>query len=94
MHTLAKKNNKTIIWITHDVDAAATWADEITVMANGEITLSGNARDVFSDKAFREQTDLVPPSSVILYEKLKDRGYQMPYVPITFDETISLLSPT
>jgi energy-coupling factor transport system ATP-binding protein len=94
MHTLAKKNNKTIIWITHDVDAAATWADEITVMAHGGITLSGNARDVFSHKSFRKQTDLAPPSSVILYEKLKDRGYQMPYVPITFDETISLLSPT
>tara|TARA_B100001250_G_scaffold359744_1_gene336790 strand:- start:5523 stop:7208 length:1686 start_codon:yes stop_codon:yes gene_type:complete len=94
MHMLAKKHKKTIIWITHDVDAAATWADEITVMANGEITLSGNAREVFSHKAFREQTDLAPPSSVILYEKLKDRGYQMPYVPITFDETTSLLSLT
>ena len=93
MRKLAKKHQKTIIWITHDVDAAAYWADKITVMTNGSVTLSGKTRDVFTSDDFEEKTDLSPPSSVILYEKMKARGYVMPYIPITLDETISILAP-
>ena len=92
MSDLATKNNKTVIWITHDVDAAATWADEMTVMAQGKIALTGNTRDVVSNEDFNKCTGLLPPFSVILYEKLKNKGYVMPFVPITLDETVSLLS--
>ncbi|MEE3235457.1 MAG: energy-coupling factor transporter ATPase [Candidatus Latescibacterota bacterium] len=92
MHALANKYKKSIIWITHDVDAAASWADKMTVLAYGKVALSGKTRDVLSNNIFRKSTELLPPSSVILYEKMKDRGYLMPYVPITLDETISLLS--
>ena len=92
MSDLAKKSNKTVIWITHDVDAAATWADEITVMAHGQIAITGRARDVVTDKDFNKSTGLLPPLSVILYEKMKRFGYVMPFVPITLEETVSLLS--
>lgn len=92
MSDLATKSNKTVIWITHDVDAAARWANEMTVMARGQIAITGRTRDVVTDDDFKKFTGILPPFSVILYERLKSLGYVMPFVPITLDETVSLLS--
>ena len=44
-----KREGRTIIMATHDVELAAACADRVVLMAEGQIVVDGPARDVMSD---------------------------------------------
>jgi energy-coupling factor transport system ATP-binding protein len=44
-----KREGRTIIMATHDVELAAACADRVVLMAEGQIVVDGSARDVMSD---------------------------------------------
>lgn len=61
----------TVMMATHDVNYAYGWADEILLFHKGQIVKHGSPAEVFSDKALMEQTSLIPPMLLSLFEKLQ-----------------------
>ncbi|MFC5465895.1 energy-coupling factor ABC transporter ATP-binding protein [Lederbergia graminis] len=48
-HQLHKEKNLSTILVTHSMDTAAKYADEIVVMHKGQVRKQGKPRDIFSD---------------------------------------------
>lgn len=75
-----KKQGKSIVLATHDVEFAAQLADRVIVLDKGKISFDGFPHDCFSNlQPFQTQTALLFPSSGwitptdILFETLKQR---------------------
>lgn len=49
-HTLHKKENLTTILVTHSMEDAAKYADEVIVMHDGTAVMSGRPEEVFADE--------------------------------------------
>jgi len=69
VHTL-KKQNKTMITITHDIDFCAQNFHRVVALADGKILLDGPKGEVFSQKETLEQTFVDPPQITRLADRL------------------------
>jgi len=80
----------TIILVEHRLDLAAKYANQVIIMDNGSVALSGSPREIFSSK----QTRLIGvgvPKAVQLYQKLMQKGVRLGQVPVSIEETAGLL---
>lgn len=59
-------NGLGLVVSTHDVDFAATVADRVVVMADGNVVGEGRPRTIFYDDALLDRANLVPPTAVRL----------------------------
>jgi cobalt/nickel transport system ATP-binding protein len=66
---------RTIVVATHDVEFAASWADECVIMKNGKIEARGTPEDVFSDAEIVGRSSLELPSFVSVYNELEARNF-------------------
>ena len=89
IHTL-KEQGKTIILVEHKVDLLAEYADEILVLYKGELIAKGATKDVLSDVSLSEKGVLLP-RTVMLNQKLTEKGITLDYVPVTKDDCVSAL---
>jgi energy-coupling factor transport system ATP-binding protein len=78
-----KKQGKTIITITHDIDFCAEHFERVVVMAKGQVLLDGPARSVLAQADTLAQSYVEPPQLIKLATGLK-----MSNVPLTVDEFI------
>ena len=67
------KGNKTILYITHNLDEALL-SDKVIVMNNGCITLTGNVMDVFKEKEIIEDAKLDIFDNLKLIELIENNG--------------------
>ena len=67
------KGNKTIIYITHNLDEALL-ADKVIVMNNGSIVLTGNVMDVFKEKEVIKNAKLDIFDNLKLIELIENNG--------------------
>jgi energy-coupling factor transport system ATP-binding protein len=81
-----KRDGKTVITITHDIDFCAEHFERVVVMAQGRVLLDGPARQVLSQAQVLAQSYVEPPQMVRLASKLA-----MHEVPLTVDEFIASL---
>ncbi|EJO5346302.1 ABC transporter ATP-binding protein [Clostridium botulinum] len=51
---LTKKRNLTTVLIIHDLNMAARYADQLVVLKNGEIYLSGKPKEVFTKETIKD----------------------------------------
>ncbi len=65
----------TILVATHDVEFAASWADEVLVLKNGSVLARGSPSDVFSASDKLTEANLKPPAVVSIYNELKSRSF-------------------
>ncbi len=88
---LNKKNNISIILITHNMEEAVL-ADKIFVMNKGKIEMSGSPREIFSqvDKLRMLRLD-VPPATIIAH-MLKEKGVNIPEDILTREELVEALT--
>ena len=77
-----------VVLSTHDLDFAATVADRVCVMADGNVVGSGTPRDVFYDDALLAEANLHPPSAVRV---ARDAGLGATAQPVTEADLVSLL---
>lgn len=80
-----KARGKTIILIEHKIDQIAEFADEVIVMADGQIHLQGDPKSIFQDPKLDELNVALPEAtslSLALYQEAIDFSD----VPITLDE--------
>ena len=89
IHTL-KEQGKTIILVEHKVDLLAEYADEILVLYKGELIAKGATKDVLSDVSLSEKGVLLP-RTVMLNQKLTEKGITLDHVPVTKDDCVSTL---
>lgn len=71
-HVIAelKKEGKTVITITHDIDFCAENFERVVALSNGQVLLDGPAREVFGQDEILAQTYVEPPQLTRLGKKL------------------------
>jgi len=78
-----------VVLSTHDLDFAATVADRVCVMADGNVVGSGTPREVFYDDALLAKANLHPPSAVRV---ARDAGLGATAQPVTEADLVALLA--
>jgi energy-coupling factor transport system ATP-binding protein len=86
---LHKEQNLTIILVTHSMEDAAKYSDEIIVMHKGTIEMHGTPREVFSEAEKLISLGLDLPESVKIQRRLVDRGLSFNEIPLTIDEAVN-----
>jgi energy-coupling factor transport system ATP-binding protein len=79
------KNHSTLVFCTHDVLAAAKYADRIVAMSGGQVIADGPPRTILSDDTVLSRTSLKAPQSLVL-----SRALGVPSV-FTVDELVEVL---
>ena len=87
---LNKKDNVTVILITHHMDEAI-FADKVFVMEQGHVVMEGTPREIFSRVKEIKQYRLDVPQVTELAYELKKAGLSIPEGLLTVDELIEAL---
>jgi energy-coupling factor transport system ATP-binding protein len=71
-HVIAelRREGKTVINITHDIDFCAENFERVIALSNGQILLDGAAADVFAQEEILAQTYVDPPQLTRLGKRL------------------------
>jgi energy-coupling factor transport system ATP-binding protein len=88
-YRLHKEQNLTIILVTHSMEDAAKYSDEIIVMHKGTIEMQGTPREVFSEAERLRALGLDLPETVKFQRQLVEKGLSFQEVPLTIDETVN-----
>ncbi|NMB44025.1 MAG: energy-coupling factor transporter ATPase, partial [Clostridiales bacterium] len=85
VHEINKKDNVTVLLITHYMDEVIG-ADKVIVMDQGKIVMQGSPREIFArvDELKSYRLD-VPQVTELAYE-LKKEGLDLPDAVLTVDE--------
>ncbi|ACB85498.1 energy-coupling factor ABC transporter ATP-binding protein [Natranaerobius thermophilus] len=75
----------TVLLTTHDLNWVAGWADNVYVLSKGEILARGKPDEILIDLDKLHQAGLHPPMLVMLFHRLRQRGYQVD-IPVTLDQ--------
>jgi len=78
-----------VVLSTHDLEFAATVADRVCVMNEGNVVGSGAPQDVFYDDALLAEANLHPPSAVRV---ARDAGLDLTARPVTEADLVGLLA--
>ncbi|MBU7593996.1 MULTISPECIES: energy-coupling factor ABC transporter ATP-binding protein [Bacillaceae] len=87
-YRLKEERNLTIILVTHSMEDAAKYADEMIVMHKGTIAMRGTPREIFSQGEKLTSYGLDLPETVKFQQKLKDKGLAFEEIPLTLDEAV------
>lgn len=85
-----KQTGKTVIIAEHKIDLLAKYCDEIIAMEGGKIIASGETKAVLGDPSL-VQHGIILPQSVVLANKLREEGIDLPDVPLTLEEAVTML---
>jgi energy-coupling factor transport system ATP-binding protein len=88
-YRLQKEQNLTIILVTHSMEDAAKYSDEIIVMHKGTIEMHGTPKEIFSKADKLSALGLDLPETVKLQRQLIDRGLSFNEIPLTIDDTVA-----
>ena len=88
---LMANEGKTIILVEHKLELIAEYAQNIIVLDEGEIILSGKAEEVLNNKILLEKEIGMTQYSILAYELEKARKVEFEEIPITKEKTVELL---
>ena len=88
---LMANEGKTIILVEHKLELIAEYAENILVLDEGEIILSGKANEVLNNKILLEKEIGMTQYSILAYELEKAKKVEFEEIPITKEKTIELL---
>ena len=88
---LMANEGKTIILVEHKLELIAEYAENILVLDEGEIILSGKASEVLNNKILLEKEIGMTQYSILAYELEKARKIEFEEIPITKEKTVELL---
>jgi len=90
------KNGMTIIFITHNMELVAKYADRVIVMKDGNIYLEGTPKQVFTNPEKLKEAYLYPPQIARCFQALSTEGFPPDILTVEearkFLREISLLS--
>ena len=88
---LMANEGKTIILVEHKLELIAEYAENILVLDEGEIILSGKANEVLNNKILLEKEIGMTQYSMLAYELEKVGKIELEEIPITKEKTVELL---
>jgi len=88
-----RKEGKTIIIATHDVNAVPKIAERVFIL-NKTMIGEGTMREVLLNKSLLQEANLIPPDVVQLFELLGCFGYDCRDLPLSMDEAVAHLTRT
>ena len=88
---LMANEGKTIILVEHKLELIAEYAQNILVLDEGEIILSGKAEEVLNNKILLEKEIGMTQYSILAYELEKAGKVELKEIPITKEKTVELL---
>ena len=88
---LMANEGKTIILVEHKLELIAEYAENILVLDEGEIILSGKANEVLNNKILLEKEIGMTQYSILAYKLEKARKIELEEIPITKEKTVELL---
>ena len=88
---LMANEGKTIILVEHKLELIAEYAENILVLDEGKIILSGKANEVLNNKILLEKEIGMTQYSILAYELEKARKIELEEIPITKEKTVELL---
>nr|WP_314113653.1 ABC transporter ATP-binding protein [uncultured Leptotrichia sp.] len=88
---LMANEGKTIILVEHKLELIAEYAQNIIVLDEGKIILSGKAEEVLNNKILLEKEIGMTQYSILAYELEKAGKVEFEEIPITKEKTIELL---
>ncbi len=91
LRTLHRQNGLTLVLISHDMSEVAELADQIFVLAEGELRLAGAPEAVFSQTEAIIAAGLLPPPLAQIGVLARERGLAVPPDATTLDATTSAL---
>jgi energy-coupling factor transport system ATP-binding protein len=87
--SLHKEKQMTTILVTHSMEDAAVYADQVIVMDKGKVLLSGNPHEIFSQKASLNKVGLDIPETYRFKEKFEEIvGKQIEGSFLTIDDMV------
>ena len=92
-YSLHERNNLTTILVTHSMEDASRYADEIAVMHKGELYLHGKPTDIFSEREALKKAGLDVPETVQFLQKWNEKsGMNLALSKFTVDELAKQVS--
>lgn len=88
---LHKEKGMTIVLVTHLMDDVANYADQVFVLEKGHVVKTGKPGDVFQDTAWLKEKQLGVPTAAEFAERLVEKGFSLPKLPLTADELADLI---
>ena len=88
---LMANEGKTIILVEHKLELIAEYAQNILVLDEGKIILSGKAEEVLNNKILLEKEIGMTQYSILAYELEKSGKVELEEIPITKEKTVELL---
>ena len=88
---LMANEGKTIILVEHKLELIAEYAQNILVLDEGEIILSGKAEEVLNNKILLEKEIGMTQYSILAYELEKSGKVEFEEIPITKEKIVELL---
>lgn len=88
---LMANEGKTIILVEHKLELIAEYAQNILVLDEGEIILSGKAEEVLNNKILLEKEIGMTQYSMLAYELEKAGKVEFEEIPITKEKIVKLL---
>ena len=91
LRTLRRQSGLTLVLISHDMSEVAELADQMFVLAEGELRLAGTPDEVFSQTEAIIAARLLPPPLVQFGALARERGLAVPTDATTLDDTTRAL---
>lgn len=88
---LMANEGKTIILVEHKLELIAEYAENILVLDEGEVILSGKAEEVLNNKILLEKEIGMTQYSMLAYELEKSGKVEFEEIPITKEKIVELL---
>ncbi|MCR5521991.1 MAG: energy-coupling factor transporter ATPase [Lachnospiraceae bacterium] len=89
---IRRRENITVILVSHSMEDVAEYVDRIMVMNDGELAMDGTVREVFSRRKELEEMGLSVPQISLLMKDLEDAGIVKETGIYTMDEAVRILS--
>ncbi|MCF0111823.1 MAG: ABC transporter ATP-binding protein [Erysipelotrichaceae bacterium] len=84
-----KEKKKTIILVEHKIDLIAEYADEVIVMKDAKVIACGPTKEILAKTELMQQGVNVPQAA-ILGQKLKEKGLDIEYIPVTEQDAVKV----
>lgn len=91
-YRLHQKKKLTTVLVTHSMEDAAKYADQIAIMHNGTLAVTGTPRELFQSPELLASYGLDLPETVKFMMKVEKRlGIKLKEMPLTIDETVEAI---